>query len=64
MAESPNSNPLPAWADDVRRRYVRGEASIFVLHGNVYDAVLSGGSVTSLTEFIGKVLLHQTKETI
>ena len=30
---------LPAWADDLRRRYVRGEASVFVLHGNVYDAV-------------------------
>jgi len=65
MPESPaNPNALPDWADDVRRRYVRGEASIFVLHGNVYDAVLSGGSVTSLTEFIGNVLLHQTKQTI
>ena len=28
---------LPAWAEDLRRRYLRGEASMFVLHGNVYD---------------------------
>ena len=61
MAEPRN---LPAWAEDLRRRYVRGESSIFVLHGNVYDAVMTGGSVYSLTEFIGNVLLKQTKDTI
>jgi transitional endoplasmic reticulum ATPase len=61
MAEPRN---LPAWAEDLRRRYVRGESSIFLLHGNVYDAVLTGGSVYSLTEFIGNVLLKQTKDTI
>ncbi len=55
---------LPAWAEDLRRRYVRGEASIFVLHGNVYDAVLAGDEAMSLTEFLGTVLLKQTKETI
>lgn len=55
---------LPAWADDLRRRYVRGESSIFVLHGNVYDAVLSDGVATSLTDFIGNVLLRQTKDTV
>jgi SpoVK/Ycf46/Vps4 family AAA+-type ATPase len=32
--------PLPAWADEVRRRYQRGEATQFVLHGNVHDLVL------------------------
>ena len=26
---------LPVWAEDLRRRYLRGEASMFVLHGNV-----------------------------
>ena len=55
---------LPAWADDLRRRYVRGESSIFVLHGNVYDAVLTDGGATSLTDFIGNVLLRQTKDTV
>jgi transitional endoplasmic reticulum ATPase len=60
----PDSKNLPSWADDLRRRYVRGEASIFMLHGNVYDAVLSGNKILTLTEFLGDVLLRESKETI
>src|SRR5436190_4956829 len=55
---------LPDWADDLRRRYIRGEASIFVLHGNVFDAVLSGNRFLTLTDFLGNVLLKESKETI
>jgi SpoVK/Ycf46/Vps4 family AAA+-type ATPase len=55
---------LPHWADDLRRRYLRGEASIFVLHGNVYDLVLSGGRALTLTDFLGNVLLKESKETV
>src|ERR1043166_1794419 len=55
---------LPVWADDLRRRYLRGEASIFILHGNVYDAVLHGDQVLTLTDFLGNVLLRESKETI
>jgi transitional endoplasmic reticulum ATPase len=55
---------LPLWADDLRRRYLRGEASIFILHGNVYDAVLHGDDVLNLTDFLGNVLLKESKETI
>ena len=55
---------LPSWADELRSRYLRGEASIFVLHGNVYDAVISDGRIVTLTEFLGEVLLDQSKETI
>jgi SpoVK/Ycf46/Vps4 family AAA+-type ATPase len=55
---------LPDWADDLRRRYLRGEASIFVLHGNVFDAVLSGERFLTLTDFLGNVLLKESKETI
>jgi transitional endoplasmic reticulum ATPase len=58
------SRILPAWADELRRRYLRGESSIFVLHGNVYDAVVHDGEVVTLTEFLGKVLLDQSKQTI
>jgi AAA+ superfamily predicted ATPase len=57
------SRILPKWADELRRRYLRGEASIFILHGNVYDAVLSEGHVVTLTEFLGQ-LFEQSKETI
>ena len=55
---------LPTWADDLRRRYLRGEASIFVLHGNVFDAVLADNKVHTLTDFLGDVLLKESKETI
>lgn len=55
---------LPTWAEDLRRRYVRGEASVFVLHGNVYDSVLSGDGVVSLTDFLTGTLLRDSKETL
>ena len=55
---------LPAWAEDLRRRYLRGEASMFVLHGNVYDFVLHNGKMMALTEFLTDVLLKDSKETI
>ncbi|HEX8421939.1 MAG TPA: AAA family ATPase [Pyrinomonadaceae bacterium] len=58
------SLPLPPWAEDLRRRYLRGEASMFVLHGNVYDSVLHGGQILSLTEFLTGVLLKESRETI
>src|SRR6201988_1891209 len=55
---------LPVWAEDLRRRYLRGEASMFVLHGNVYDVVLHNGKMMALTEFLTDVLLKESKETI
>src|SRR4026207_1644144 len=58
------SRALPAWAEDLRRRYLRGEASMFVLHGNVYDVVLCNRRMMSLTEFLTDVLLKDSKDTI
>lgn len=55
---------LPAWADDLRRRYLRGEASMFVLHGNVYDAVLDQRALRTLGDFLTGTLLKDTRETI
>src|ERR1044072_223893 len=55
---------LPAWAEDLRRRYLRGEASMFVLHGNVYDVVLCNRRMMGLTEFLTDVLLKDSKDTI
>ncbi len=55
---------LPAWAEDLRHRYIRGEASIFILYGNVYDGVLCGGRVVTLTDFLGNTLLKESKDTI
>jgi len=55
---------LPAWADDLRRRYLRGEASMFVLHGNVFDSVVHQQRMLGLTEFLTDVLLRDAKDTI
>src|SRR2546423_13385567 len=55
---------LPDWATDLRNRYLRGEASIFILHGNGFDAVLSGNRFVTLTDFLGNVLLKESKDTI
>ncbi|MCA1556614.1 MAG: AAA family ATPase [Acidobacteria bacterium] len=55
---------LPTWAEDLRRRYLRGESAMFVLHGNVYDVVLHQKRMMALTEFLTDVLLKEAKETI
>lgn len=60
----PDTRVLPAWAEDLKRRYLRGEASMFLLHGNVYDAVLVDGKLWPLTDFLSDVLLRESKETI
>ncbi|HEY4641688.1 MAG TPA: ATP-binding protein [Thermoanaerobaculia bacterium] len=56
--------PLPAWADDLRKRYLRGEASMFVLHGNVFDVVLYQQKPLTMSEFLTSVLLRESKDTI
>lgn len=55
---------LPSWAEEMRRRYLRGEATMFVLHGNVYDVVLSNKQKMALPEFLTGVLLKESKDTI
>ena len=62
----PNSPaaPLPRWADTVRRKYVGGEASMFVLHHNVFDEILYGDRTYCLVDFLCEVLLKDNKDTI
>ncbi len=55
---------LPPWADEVRRRYLRGEAWEFILHGNVHDVVLHEGKLVTVSEFLGSVLLAPSKDTV
>jgi ATP-dependent 26S proteasome regulatory subunit len=43
---------LPTWAEELKRRYLRGEASVFVLHGNVHDVVMDDGELVSVADFI------------
>ncbi len=63
MSDDTSARTLPAWAEDLRRRYVRGEASMFVLHGNVFDAVVHDG-LRTLSTFLTEVLLSETKDTV
>jgi SpoVK/Ycf46/Vps4 family AAA+-type ATPase len=55
---------LPAWAADLRRRYLRGEASQFVIHGNVHDLILHGQKLYTLSEFLSQVLLERSKDNV
>lgn len=58
---------LPAWAEDLRLRYLSGEASMFLLHGNVRDVYpwQEGGRTTYLTmrEFLER-FLARSKEIV
>lgn len=45
---------LPSWAEEIKRTYLRGEASVFIVHGNVYDHVVYGGETTPLVDFLVK----------
>ncbi|MGD9497651.1 MAG: AAA family ATPase [Armatimonadota bacterium] len=53
MAPSDLSVLLPAWAEEVRRDFTSGAASVFLLHG-VRDLVPFGGRYLPLPEFVHK----------
>ena len=50
---------LPAWAEELKRRYVRGEASVFVLFGNVHDKVLHDGALLGVSDFVSRTVLEK-----
>ncbi len=52
-----NSSNRPAWAETLREKYLAGEASIFIVHGNVYDNVLIEKERMILGDFLAKTLL-------
>jgi AAA+ superfamily predicted ATPase len=55
--------PLPVWAEELRRRYLRGEASVFVVHGNVHDVVLdpagAGDELISIADFLASTVFEK-----
>ena len=55
---------LPGWAKDLRRRYLRGESSQFIVHGNVHDIVQHDGKLYSVSEFLGQVLFERSKDNV
>ena len=62
MSET-RSDALPVWAETVRRKYLGGEASMFVLHQNVFDEILHDGRYWSLVDYLCQVLMPN-KQTI
>ena len=58
------SAALPRWAETVRRKYLGGESSMFVLHHNVFDEILYDGKFHSLVDFLAQVMLDKNKQTI
>ena len=56
--------PLPDWAETVRRKYLSNEASVFILHLNVFNNILYDDEYYSLPEFIGRVMLWDNKSNI
>ncbi len=64
VPKSKSASPAahPAWAEELRRRYLRGEASQFVLHGNVFDLVEYGGELLPVQEYLTQKLLAETKD--
>jgi len=50
---------LPSWAEELRRRYLRGEASVFVLYGNVHDRVLRDGELMAVSDFVAREVLEK-----
>jgi transitional endoplasmic reticulum ATPase len=53
---------LPAWADELRRRYLKGESHLFVVHGNVHDVTLHDGKLLGLSELLA--IAMGKKETV
>jgi hypothetical protein len=65
MADQKSSKrSLPAWAEHVRQKYLAGEASVFVLYGNVFDRYLIDGKAYGMTELLSEVLLKDNKDRI
>jgi transitional endoplasmic reticulum ATPase len=65
VSDLPATPPAhPQWAEELRRRYLRGEASQFILHGNVFDLVEYGGELLPVREYLTDRLLAETKDVV
>lgn len=52
-----DNTALPSWADELKRRYLAGEAGLFVLHGNVHDGVPHDGELQPFVDYVHEVVL-------
>ena len=58
------AQPHPAWAEELRRRYLRNEATQFILHGNVFDLVEHEGVLLPIREYLTDCLLADSKDVL
>jgi AAA+ superfamily predicted ATPase len=63
-AQTPPPAAHPGWAEELRRRYLRGEASQFILHGTEFDLVEHAGELLPIREYLTERLLADTKEVV
>lgn len=63
LPDSPERSDWPLWAEELKRRYLRGEASVFVVHGNVHDLVLDGGALVSMADYLA-TRVFEKKDTV
>jgi transitional endoplasmic reticulum ATPase len=54
----------PEWAEDLRRRYLRGETTQFILHGNVHDLLLHEKELHGLGDWLAKIFLQPSRAVI
>ena len=54
---------LPGWAEELRRRYLKGETSLFILFGNVQDLVLHDKKLVGVSDFLAQTVLAK-KDTV
>jgi hypothetical protein len=53
--------PQPAWTQDLRQKYLAGQATIFVLYGNVFDKVIGPDGSLILSEYLVTKLFGASK---
>jgi SpoVK/Ycf46/Vps4 family AAA+-type ATPase len=63
MVTSQPTKP-PPFVEAIRRIYLRGEASTFILYDNVHDRFLGNGEMLSLSEYLVESLLKDAKDTV
>src|SRR5829696_6530143 len=47
---------LPRWATEMRDLFRSGSAAQFLIHGNVFDVVPSGGRLLSMPAFLDEIM--------
>ena len=51
----------PGWVEDLRQKYLAGQSTIFVLHGNVFDKVVQPDGSWMLSEYLVSKLFGSSK---